>query len=42
MRIEAEAIAIVIITFCFIVGASYLWGYSTGASDHKCYVTEGE
>ena len=42
MKIGAEAIALIVICFCFTVGASYLWGYSAGASDNKCYVTESD
>lgn len=42
MKIGAEAIAIVLITFCFTIGAAYLWGYSAGAEDHRCHITESE
>ena len=42
MRLGAEAIAMVLITFCFTVGAAYLWGYSGGKADSACYVMGGE
>lgn len=42
MRIGAEAMALIVTCFCFTFAAAYLWGYSTGASDNKCYATESE
>lgn len=41
MKIAAEAVALIVICFCFTVAASYLWGYSTGAHDNQCPITQG-
>ena len=30
MKLCAEFVAIILITFCFTLGLGYLWGYSVG------------
>jgi len=42
MRLQAEVVCIVLISFCMTVAAGYLWGYSVGAYEQRCYVTESE
>ena len=42
MKLGAEVVCIILITFCFTVGVSYLWGYTAGAQSVQCYVTPSE
>ena len=42
MRIGAETVAIVLISFLFTVAISYLWGWDVGKKDSVCYVITGD
>lgn len=42
MKLTAEFIAIILISFCFTVGGAYLWGYASHKADHPCYVRSDE
>jgi hypothetical protein len=42
MKLQAEAVALIVICFCFTVGLAYTWGYSAGEGDPPCYVTPSE
>lgn len=42
MRTGPEALAIIFICVLAALAMGYMWGYDSGMSDHRCYITDSE